>query len=73
MSQDPRRVIRSTMRFDRTDQRSSSRSARSAKINRITLTDAWATRHLVVCVRHMHELPTPARQMVQHVMAADLT
>jgi DNA-binding transcriptional LysR family regulator len=49
------------------------RCARSARIKRIALTDAWASRHLVICVQHMHELPTHAQQMVTHVMAAART
>jgi DNA-binding transcriptional LysR family regulator len=51
-------------------ERVAKRYARSANIKRITLTDAWASRRLVVCVRRMHELPIYARQLVQHVMGA---
>jgi DNA-binding transcriptional LysR family regulator len=46
------------------------RCARSSRIKRLKLTDAWASRHLVVCVRRMDDLSTYARQMVQHVVAA---
>ncbi|MDB5930643.1 MAG: transcriptional regulator, LysR family [Polaromonas sp.] len=46
------------------------RWARSAKIKRITLTDAWATRNLVLCVRRLDTLPAHAQQLVQHVLAA---
>jgi DNA-binding transcriptional LysR family regulator len=46
------------------------RCARSAKVRRIALTDAWAARNLVLCVRHLDELPTHAQQLVQHVLTA---
>jgi DNA-binding transcriptional LysR family regulator len=46
------------------------RCARSAKIRRLALTDAWADRNLVLCVRSLDELPIYARQLVQHVLAA---
>ena len=46
------------------------RSARSTKVKRIALTDAWAKRNLVLCVRHLDTLPPHAQQLVQHVLAA---
>jgi DNA-binding transcriptional LysR family regulator len=46
------------------------RCARSAKVRKIALTDAWAERNLVLCVRHMDQLPVHAQQLVQHVLAA---
>jgi DNA-binding transcriptional LysR family regulator len=46
------------------------RCARSAKVRRIALTDAWAARNLVLCVRHLDELPAHAQQLVQHVLTA---
>ena len=45
------------------------RCARSARVRRIALTDAWATRNLVVCVRQLAELPAPALQLVHHLLA----
>ena len=48
------------------------RCARSAKIKRIALTDAWAARNIVLCVRQLYELPVPARHLAQHVLAAAL-
>lgn len=44
------------------------RCSRSAKIKRITLTDAWAKRSLVLCLRHFDRLPAHVQQMVQHVL-----
>ncbi|MES2973869.1 MAG: LysR family transcriptional regulator [Pseudomonadota bacterium] len=46
------------------------RCARSAKIRRIALTDAWAARNLVLCVRSRSELPAHVEQMLGHVLAA---
>lgn len=46
------------------------RCARVARIKRIALTDPWAVRNLVLCVRHLDELPVHAQQLVQHVLAA---
>ncbi|WP_159915686.1 LysR substrate-binding domain-containing protein [Pantoea sp. 18069] len=46
------------------------RSARAAKVKRIALTDAWAARNLVLCVRDLEALPAPAQQLVQHLLAA---
>lgn len=44
------------------------RCSRSARIKRIVLADAWATRNLVLCVRHLEELPPYAKQMVKHML-----
>lgn len=46
------------------------RCARSAHIKRLALTDAWASRDLLLCVRCIDELPAYAKQMVQHVLNA---
>ncbi len=46
------------------------RYARSAKVRRIALMDAWAARNLVLCVRQLDKLPAHAQQLVQHVLAA---
>lgn len=46
------------------------RYARTAGIKRIALTDAWAARNLVLCVRRLDDLPLPARQLLDHVLAA---
>ncbi len=46
------------------------RCARSCKIRRVRLTDAWSDRRLVVCVRKLADLPAPAQQMVRHVLCA---
>lgn len=45
------------------------RCARSAKVKAIRLTDSWAARNLVLCVRRFDELPLSAKQLVQHVLA----
>lgn len=47
------------------------RCARSARIKRLVLTDAWASRDLVLCVRSAGELPVYARQMMQHLLNPD--
>jgi DNA-binding transcriptional LysR family regulator len=44
------------------------RHARSARIKRLALTDDWAARHLVLCVRRLETLPAPAQQLVHHVL-----
>jgi len=46
------------------------RCARSAKIRRIALADAWAARNLVLCVRSRSGLPVHVAQMLEHVLAA---
>jgi DNA-binding transcriptional LysR family regulator len=45
------------------------RCARSMKIRRIALSDAWAARNLVVCVRRLDELPPYAAELVRHLTA----
>lgn len=44
------------------------RCARSAGIKRLRLTDAWASRSLMLCVRSADELPIYVRQMMQHIL-----
>jgi len=43
------------------------RCGRSARIAALRLTDGWATRQLSVCVRSLEELPTPARDLFEHL------
>jgi len=45
------------------------RQARSARLRRIALTDDWAARSLVLCVRDLELLPGPAQQLVRHLLA----
>jgi DNA-binding transcriptional LysR family regulator len=45
------------------------RAARSMAIKAVELTDGWAARDLKICVRHLHELPPYARQLVEHLRA----
>lgn len=45
------------------------RHARAAKIKRIALTDAWAARNLMLCVRDLDALPAPAQQLARHLLA----
>lgn len=45
------------------------RCARAPKVRRIALTDAWAARNLVVCVRRLEDLPAPAQRLVAHLRA----
>jgi DNA-binding transcriptional LysR family regulator len=46
------------------------RCARSAGIRRLRLTDPWALRQLVICMRDMEALPSPSQSMVRHLLAA---
>ncbi len=46
---------------------------RSAHIRKISLTDTWTRRNLVLCVRDMDALPTHARQFVRHLLATRTT
>jgi DNA-binding transcriptional LysR family regulator len=43
--------------------------ARSMRIVGVPLTDVWAQRRLVACVRQADELPLNARRMLQHLLA----
>ena len=45
-----------------------SRYARLFKLERVALVDAWAARKLVICVRHLDDLPLHSQQFVQHVL-----
>jgi DNA-binding transcriptional LysR family regulator len=44
------------------------RCGRNAKVKRVALTDAWAQRQLVLCVRQLSALPAHAQQLVQHIL-----
>ena len=46
------------------------RCARAAGIKRVALTDAWAVRNLVVCVRRLDRLPTHVQQVVEQILSA---
>lgn len=46
------------------------RCARSMKIAGIALTDDWAVRNLMVCVRRRDDLPSNAQLMLRHLLAA---
>jgi DNA-binding transcriptional LysR family regulator len=46
------------------------RCGRAAQVRRITLTDAWADRNLVLCTRRLDELPAHTRQLVQHLLVS---
>ncbi|WP_315125545.1 LysR family transcriptional regulator [Comamonas antarctica] len=46
------------------------RSGRTTGIKRLALLDAWAARHLVLCVRDAGGLPAPAQQLLQHLLSA---
>jgi hypothetical protein len=39
------------------------------KIARANLSDAWAERTLMACVRSSEELPLNARRMLEHLLA----
>lgn len=44
------------------------RCAAPTKTSRIAITDAWAARHLLACVRREEELPLNARRMLAHLL-----
>ncbi|WP_204322334.1 hypothetical protein, partial [Streptococcus pneumoniae] len=46
-----------------------SKCQRSMAIRSIRLTDAWATRHLSLCMRGLDQLPLHARELVEHLAA----
>lgn len=48
---------------------SADRCAVSMKIGRIAMTDTWAARHLLACVRREEDLPLNARRMLDHLLA----
>jgi molybdate transport repressor ModE-like protein len=43
------------------------RSRRTMSFSTLRLTDAWATRQLVICVRRLDALPAHARRLVEHL------
>ncbi len=45
------------------------RHARSSGIRAIALSDAWARRNLLLCVRNMEDVPDPAQQFIQYLLA----
>ena len=47
------------------------RAMRTMAIRIIQLDDAWALRKLTVCVRRRADLPTYARELVQHLTSGD--
>lgn len=44
------------------------RCARSSGIKRITLTDDWSSRNLLLCMRSAEALPVYAQQIMQHIL-----
>ncbi|MBW8892589.1 MAG: LysR family transcriptional regulator, partial [Burkholderiales bacterium] len=50
-------------------QTAAARCARSMKIARANLSDAWAERTLMACVRSSEALPLNARRMLEHLLA----
>ncbi|MGV1790058.1 LysR family transcriptional regulator [Rhizobium sp. A37_96] len=46
------------------------RCGRSAKIAALRLTDSWATRRLSICTRSLDDLPSPARDLFEHLATA---
>ncbi len=46
------------------------RCAASSRVKGVALSDGWAARALVVCVRRLDELPAHAQQLVAHVLDA---
>lgn len=45
------------------------RCAATMNLRRVRLSDAWTSRHLVLCMRRFEELPQYARQLVEHLQA----
>jgi DNA-binding transcriptional LysR family regulator len=43
------------------------RAARTMAISAIDLEDSWATRDLTLCIRSLSDLPSSARQLVEHL------
>jgi DNA-binding transcriptional LysR family regulator len=43
------------------------RVARTMAIAVVALTDAWAMRELMICIRRLSDLPPYARQLVEHL------
>lgn len=46
------------------------RSASATHIHRIPISEPWAARHLLACVRQVDALPLNARRMLAHLLAA---
>lgn len=45
------------------------RHRRSCRIGVVTLSDSWAQRHLVICVRRVEDLPEHVQQLVRYLTA----
>jgi DNA-binding transcriptional LysR family regulator len=43
------------------------RAARTTAIIPVELEDAWAARDLTLCIRSLKDLPTSARQLIEHL------
>jgi molybdate transport repressor ModE-like protein len=48
------------------------RTAKTMAIRTVTLSDPWAVRDLTICVKSRDDLPTYARQLVEHLRARDV-
>ncbi len=46
------------------------RVSKTMAIHAVNLSDAWAVRDLTICVKSREELPTYARQLVEHLRAS---
>jgi DNA-binding transcriptional LysR family regulator len=46
-------------------------SRRKTAIRVVRLTDAWALRRLIICVRRFDELSEHAKQLIEHLKACD--
>lgn len=47
------------------------RSQRTMSLHRIELTDEWALRNLMICVRRLADLPLYAQELVRHLVMPD--
>jgi molybdate transport repressor ModE-like protein len=47
------------------------RCRRTMSLSMLRLTDAWATRQFIVCVRRLDALPAHARRLVRHLVGTD--
>src|SRR4051795_5707880 len=47
------------------------RSAGTAAIRSVPLSDAWALRHLAICARSVSALPAHAQHLVRHLAGGD--
>jgi DNA-binding transcriptional LysR family regulator len=50
-------------------ERAAAKAQMTGNLVRIKLSDGWARRQLMLCVRSLDELPKHARQLVDHILS----